>query len=189
MALGTANILTLLRMAAAPILVVAFLVPGTAGEWFCLAVLAYAGISDWLDGYWARSRGTASPLGATLDPAADKMIVATALVMLAGSGMLSVVSVVAAAIILMREFLVSAVRETLGRSGHQVTSSMMAKCKTTVQFGALLILAAGSLAASAHSMLPQVGEWLLWVSAVLAILSGRGYVADFWARLREGAIR
>ncbi len=183
--MGLANWLTLGRMAAVPALLLLFLVPGPEGEALRLAVFAAAGATDWLDGWIARTRGETSRLGAALDPSADKMLVLGALLMLAGTGGIEGAALFAAAAILLREILVSGLREALGRAGAPLETASLAKWKTAAQMSALAILLAGSLADRIHPALPAVGAGLLWAAAALAVWTGFGYLRVAWGALRQ----
>ena len=182
--MGLANWLTLGRIAAVPVLLALFFVPGPEGEGLRLAVFLAAATTDWLDGWVARHRGESSRLGAALDPAADKMLVLGALLMLAGTGGIGGAGLLAAAAILLREVLISGLREALGRDGVPLTTASLAKWKTTAQMASLAILIAGSLAARIHPVLPDVGAALLWVAAALAVWTGGSYAAEAVRRLR-----
>lgn len=183
--MGTANILTILRIAAAPALVAAFLVEGAAGEALRLALFAAAAATDWLDGRIARSRNETSRIGAALDPAADKALVLCALVMLAGTGSLSAFGLAIAAVIVFREALVSGFREALGQSGSGLASARVAKWKTGFQLVALAVLIAGSLAEAIHPQLPALGEALLGFGALLGLHSGTVYAMEIRRRAKE----
>ena len=182
--MGLANWMTLGRIAAVPLLLALFFVPGPEGEGLRLAVFLAASVTDWLDGWIARRRGETSRLGAALDPAADKMLVLGALLMLAGGGTIEGIALLAVASILLREILISGLREALGRQGIPLKTAILAKWKTAAQMTSLAILIAGSLAERIHPALPELGLGLLWVAAALAVWTGGGYAADAWRRLR-----
>lgn len=183
--LGIANTLTLFRIAAVPALVAAFFIEGTLGEAIRLALFAAAAATDWLDGWTARRRGETSRLGAALDSAADKALVLCALIMLAGTGGLSAAGLVAAALVALREVVVSGLREAMGSEGAALTTERTAKWKTAAQLVALAILVSGSLAAGVHPLLPAVGEALLWVAVLLGLASGTVYARKTLQRLLE----
>ena len=174
------NVLTLSRIAAIPVMVVlaAMRQPGT--DVAACAVFSLAGITDYFDGKLARDRGQASDLGRMLDPIADKLLVAAALMMLLGLGRMSAAGLYPAIIIMLREILVSGLREYLAgvRVGLPVTR--LAKWKTGFQMGALGTLLAGSTGAVVlHlSWLPvtAIGEAMLWVAALLTLMTGWDYL-------------
>jgi CDP-diacylglycerol--glycerol-3-phosphate 3-phosphatidyltransferase len=190
------NILTALRLAAAPALVLILaLFPGTAGGWAAFLLFVVAAATDWLDGKLARAWNAQSAFGKMLDPIADKAMTLTALVVIVGlygtEGLRSALALPAAAIIL-RETLVAGLREHLG-GGPTLAVTGAAKWKTAAQLVALSLLL---LAAPLADWSDRYGSWvylwgvgLLWVAAILTLWTGWGY---FWKalaemRAREGA--
>ena len=171
------NAVTGLRIVMVPVLVGSFFVVGASGLWLGFAVFAAAALSDFFDGWLARRLDQHSLLGRILDPIADKLLVAAALVMLATDGRAPVIAVVA---ILLREFLISGLREALaGKVALPVQP--LAKWKTAAQMAAiaLLLLApaiAPWLTEAAGAGLASAGEGLLWLAAVLTWASAIGYV-------------
>ncbi len=174
--LNLPNILTLSRIFTVPFLVALLWWP----DWklgYLLATVLYAlmAITDYFDGYLARSQGTVSKLGIFLDPIADKIMVASVILILCASGDIEGYSVIAALIILLREIAVSGLREFLAGLQVSVPVSQLAKWKTTFQLISLgaLILAGG---------LPQfefiqiVGIWTLWAAAILTLITGWDYL-------------
>ena len=135
------NTLTLLRIALIPVLVVVFYLPFAWSNLASTAVFGLAALTDWFDGYLARKLGQSSPFGAFLDPVADKLIVAVALVMLVQANP-KWWFVIPAAVIVGREIAISALREWMAEIGEraQVAVSVIGKIKTTVQMVALLLL-------------------------------------------------
>jgi cardiolipin synthase len=166
------NVLTLSRIAAIPVLIVLASLRLPAGDLAACVVFALAGITDYLDGRLARSRQQFSDLGRMLDPIADKLLVGAVLIMLAGDGRLGSWGLYPAIVIMCREILVEI------RVGLPVTR--LAKWKTAVQLGALGFLIAGD--STAHLLhigwLPVwlIGTILLWVSAILTIITGWDYL-------------
>ncbi|ABC23021.1 CDP-diacylglycerol--glycerol-3-phosphate 3-phosphatidyltransferase [Rhodospirillum rubrum] len=169
------NILTLLRILIIPLVVVLFYVDGEGYRWANCALFAVAAITDFFDGWLARRSNQVSRLGRFLDPIADKLLVAAVLMLLVGFGRMSPWSYPAAVVILMREILVSGLREFLAeiRVGMPVTK--LAKWKTTVQLIALPVLIVGDT-----PLIPLpitlIGEGLLWVAAVMTIITGYDYL-------------
>ena len=174
------NVLTLSRIAAIPIIAVMTALHTPTGHLIACIVFAAAGITDYLDGRLARDRSQTSDVGRMLDPIADKLLVGAALMLLAGQGRLTSWGLYPAIIILLREILVSGLREYLAglRVGLPVTA--LAKWKTGFQMGALGTLLAGNdTAILIHlSFLPVVfiGEAMLWVAAVLTLVTGWDYL-------------
>jgi cardiolipin synthase len=174
------NILTYGRVLAVPA-VAGCLWPGfTFARWLALALFIAAGVTDFLDGYLARAWSQQSRIGRMLDPIADKLLVGAALMMLVGLGRLSGWGLYPAIVIMLREILVSGLREYLAaiRIGLPVTP--LAKWKTGFQMGALGTLLAGD--STAHwlhlSFIPvtAIGEAMLWVAAALTLWTGWDYL-------------
>ena len=179
------NAVTGLRIVMVPVLVGAFFIDGMIGLWLGFAVFAAAALSDFFDGWLARRLDQHSLLGRILDPIADKLLVAAALVMLATDDRAPVIAVVA---ILGREFLISGLREALAGT-VALPVQPLAKWKTAAQMGAiaLLLLApaiASSLPGAAADGLATAGEGLLWLAVVLTWGSAIGYVRDAVRGLR-----
>jgi CDP-diacylglycerol---glycerol-3-phosphate 3-phosphatidyltransferase len=174
--LSLANILTLSRILAVPILV-ALLWP--VGGWFDFA-LAFAlyclmGITDYFDGYVARATGTVSRLGIFLDPIADKIMVASVIVMLMFIKTIDGLHIIAGLIILLREIFVSGLREFLAGLQISVPVSQLAKWKTTFQMIALGALILGG-ATPQWPWVHEVGIWSLWAAALLTLVTGWDYL-------------
>jgi CDP-diacylglycerol--glycerol-3-phosphate 3-phosphatidyltransferase/cardiolipin synthase len=139
--LNLPNILTLIRVATIPVLVVVFYLPFKWSDLLASALFLAAGLTDWLDGYLARKLGQTSPFGAFLDPVADKLIVAVALVMLVQAHA-TIWMVVPAMVIVSREITVSALREWMAELGQRskVAVSSLGKVKTVTQMVAITLL-------------------------------------------------
>ncbi|MBT3169824.1 MAG: CDP-diacylglycerol--glycerol-3-phosphate 3-phosphatidyltransferase [Rhodospirillaceae bacterium] len=174
------NILTMGRIALVPPFIGLFYLPGDGGAWAAFALFALAAVTDYFDGWLARRLNQTSEFGRILDPIADKLIVAAALVMLAVQHGAPVIPVVA---ILCRELLISGLREGLaGRLSLPV--SRLGKWKTASQMVAIALLLIAPPLASLGALLGQAGEALLWLAAVLSWLSAGLYVraiARQWA--------
>jgi cardiolipin synthase (CMP-forming) len=172
------NLLTLSRILAVPLLVALMWGPGT-WQWFAAFVLfLIAGLTDYLDGYLARAQGTVSKIGVFLDPIADKIMVAAVIVMLVHSGLVHGFAVIAALIILLREIIVSGLREYLATLQISLPVSALAKWKTAFQ---MIALGALVLAGSSPILMPwlpayEVGILCLWVAAGLTLITGYDYL-------------
>ncbi|MBX3553214.1 MAG: CDP-diacylglycerol--glycerol-3-phosphate 3-phosphatidyltransferase [Pseudolabrys sp.] len=145
-------------------------------RWVALFIFIAAGVTDFLDGYYARMWGQQSALGRMLDPIADKLLVASCLLMLAADGTIKGWSLWAAIIILCREILVSGLREYLAAIRVSVPVSRLAKWKTTIQLVAIGFLIAGE---AGEVILPPtilIGIILLWISALFTIYTGWDYL-------------
>jgi cardiolipin synthase (CMP-forming) len=176
-AFNLANLLTYGRLVAVPAVVGLLYWPEDHwSRWAALIVFAVAAITDYLDGYVARTYGQQSALGRMLDPIADKLLVAACLLMLVAVGTIHGWSLWAAIVILCREILVSGLREFLAELKVSVPVSRVAKWKTTFQLLSLGFLIAGP---AGDTVLPgntQIGLILLWVSALLTIYTGWDYL-------------
>ncbi len=178
------NALTLMRIALIPVLGLVFLLPVPWANWIAVAVFSVASITDWLDGYLARRLGQTSAFGAFLDPVADKLIVAVALVALLTYHPAPYFAV-PVAIIIGREIAVSALREWMAELGMRasVAVSMVGKIKTTAQMAAIIILLYGSDLGPLP--LQDIGVVLLYVAAVLTLYSAILYLRAAWQVLRR----
>ena len=182
------NLLTLSRIAAIPLLVAAVAVGEPWADLLACIIFSAAAITDFFDGRIARGRRQTSDLGRMLDPIADKLLVGASLMLLAGEGRLSAWGLYPAIVILLREILVSGLREYLAglRVGLPVTE--LAKWKTGVQMGALGTLLAGDTTGGLLRLhfLPvsMIGEAMLWVAAGLTLWTGWDYLI---AGLRHAA--
>lgn len=137
-----ANQLTLLRILLIPLFVVVFYLPFSWAYIACSLIFSLAAITDWADGYVARKYNQSTPFGAFLDPVADKLMVAIALLLLVTLHHDSAWFVVAAAIIVGREIIISALREWMAELGQRasVAVSFIGKIKTTLQMIAIIVL-------------------------------------------------
>ena len=182
--LNLPNILTLLRIAAIPLFVVIFYLPYPWSNEATAALFALAALTDWLDGFLARRLNQQSAFGAFLDPVADKLMVSVALVLLVGQHP-GPWYAIPAIIIIGREIAISALREWMAEigAGMKVSVKMIGKVKTTAQMTALLLL----LYREPFSGLPvqAIGEWLLYLAALLTLWSMFVYLRAAWPSLSE----
>lgn len=185
------NLLTYLRIAIIPVMVGFMFWPDEDSmRWWALGLYAVAGVTDFFDGYLARIYNEQSSLGRMLDPIADKLLIAASLLMLASNGSIRSWSLWAAIVILSREILVSGLREFLAEVKVSVPVSRLAKWKTTAQILAVGFLIAGH---AGDTLLPQgwthqIGILLLWVAAILTIITGYDYMkASVRHLIEEGA--
>ena len=174
------NILTIGRIIIVPIFVLTFFIPGLFGDLIPFFLFALASFTDYLDGLLARMFKEESNLGELLDPIADKILVAAALILLVMNGTIKNYEVIAAIIILTREILISGLREFLakGRVTMQVTS--LSKLKTFIQMISIAILLTGE---SGNKIInfqdynaQTIGIILLWLSAFLTLYTGYDYL-------------
>ncbi len=179
------NLLTLSRIVVIPLVVGLFYVEGEAARWTACALFVAAAITDWFDGYLARSWNQVSKFGRFLDPIADKLLVASVLFMLAAFDRLSTVSFLPALIIVLREILVSGLREFLAEVRVGMPVSRLAKWKTGIQMTAIPVLLVGDAATFMPTRL--VGEVGLWVAAILTIITGWDYLRSGMRHMGESA--
>lgn len=178
------NILTLLRVLLIPLFVLLFYLPTQWNYLAASAVFSVASITDWLDGYLARRWQQTTAFGAFLDPVADKLIVAVALVLLVAEHA-NLWLTLPAAIIIGREIVVSALREWMAELGAraQVAVSQLGKWKTAAQMAALIILLANP---PVFSFWVGLGYALLIIAAALTLWSMIRYLAAAMPHLMAG---
>tara|TARA_Y100000768_G_C23683962_1_gene543633 strand:- start:63 stop:647 length:585 start_codon:yes stop_codon:yes gene_type:complete len=174
------NILTIGRILIVPFFVVAFYLPGSYGDLTALILFIIASFTDFLDGMLARLLGEESKLGELLDPIADKIIVATALILLVMDGTIRHYEVIAAIIILTREILISGLREFLAKGKIKLPVSNLAKLKTVLQMVSIALLLSGETGNKIINFQDYnaqiIGIILLWVSAALTLFTGYDYM-------------
>jgi CDP-diacylglycerol--glycerol-3-phosphate 3-phosphatidyltransferase len=199
------NILTVLRLLAAPGVAVMFLYfQRPWADWFALALFCSAAITDFFDGYLARLWKQESKFGAMLDPIADKAMVVIALVILTGYSGMNPWMILPVTVILFREVFVSGLREFLGAKAGLLKVTSLAKWKTTAQMIAIAVLFLGTGLAfledgrppragegevravlTAASMASWTGLLLLWVAAGLTAVTGWDYFSKSRPHLRD----
>lgn len=167
------NLLTLSRIVSIPVLAGVFLfVPPPLGPWLAFALYVVACATDFLDGYIARSRQLQSSLGRLLDPIADKLFVAAVIFLLVAAQEVTGLSILAAAIILCREIVVSGLREFLAALNVGLPVSRLSKWKTGIQMAAMGILLIGGAGPAGTQALGIAG---LWLAAALTVVTGWNY--------------
>ena len=174
------NILTIGRIIIVPFFVLAFYLPGFYGDLTAFTLFVIASFTDFLDGMLARMMGEESKLGELLDPIADKIIVATALILLVMSGTIRHYEVIAAIIILTREILISGLREFLAKGQIKLPVTNLAKLKTFLQMVAIALLLTGETGNKILNFqdynAQTIGIILLWLSAFLTLYTGYEYL-------------
>ena len=182
------NILTLLRIILIPFFVVVYYLPVEEARVWAAILFAFAAVTDWLDGYLARKLDQSSPFGAFLDPVADKLMVAAALVVLVDTYSRElqtwpVLTAIPAIVIIGREIVISALREWMAEIGKrtQVAVSMVGKVKTALQMFAILIL----LALEPGSPSAWAGIAALYAATLLTLWSMFVYLRAAWPHLSE----
>lgn len=174
------NLLTYGRILAVPLIVLCFFIEGRLhgsdfARWSALALFVVASLTDWLDGYLARLWDQSSNIGRMLDPIADKLLVASVLLLMAADGTIAGWTIWAAIIILCREILVSGLREYLAALKVSVPVTRIAKWKTTIQMVALAFLLAGPAGDKVVPYTTEMGLTLLWLAALITIYTGYDY--------------
>src|SRR3954452_11030964 len=174
--LNVPNVLTLLRILLVPVLVVALLEATPNGSAVAAIVFALAAITDGLDGYIARAQRSITNFGKVMDPIADKLLIAAALITLVS---LDRVAAWIAMVIIAREFAVSGLRVAAGQQGVVIPASPLGKLKTLFQVGAIFAV----IATADH------GAWwaqvLLYLAVVVTVVSGADYFLNFRRRIEE----
>ena len=181
MKLKIPNILTIGRIIIVPIFVLTFFIPGFFGDLIPFFLFVLASFTDFLDGLLARLFKEESKLGELLDPIADKILVAAALVLLIMNGIIKNLEVIAAIIILTREILISGLREFLAkRKELNLPVSSLSKFKTFIQMFSIAILLTGQTGNKIVSFqdynAQTIGIILLWIAAFLTLYTGYDYL-------------
>lgn len=212
------NILTMLRLIAAPGLVIMFLYfTRPWADWFALILFVTAALTDWIDGYLARAWKQETKLGAMLDPIADKAMVVIALLVITGYAGMDPWILLPATIIMFREVFVSGLREFLGDTAGTLAVTKLAKWKTTAQMIAIAVLFATGifqhmwiertvgmdrtiladilqggddpvhirLISDAYWWTWRIGVGLLWIAAILTLITGFDYLKKSLPHLKE----
>lgn len=182
--MNLANKLTLMRVALIPVIVLVFFLPFAWSYPVAAFLFALAGVTDWLDGYVARRYDQATALGAFLDPVADKLMVASALVLLVHAHA-NIWLTVPAMIIIGREIVISALREWMAEIGARgsVAVSYIGKVKTAAQMAAITVLLAFPV--DDRYWLIDAGYILLYIASGLTLYSMIVYIKAAWPSLRE----
>jgi CDP-diacylglycerol--glycerol-3-phosphate 3-phosphatidyltransferase len=178
-ALNVPNVLTVLRILLVPVLVVALLGNTPNGDVLAAVVFALASLTDFVDGYLARSRGSVTTFGKLMDPVADKLLIVAALVSLVS---LNRLAAWVAMVIIAREFAVTALRMGATQTGVVVASSMSGKLKTCVQIAAILAV----IAVHGH---PLWVDLLVYAAVLITVMSGLDFFFGLRRRMREAQTR
>jgi len=182
MLLSLPNLLTLLRIALIPIVIIAFFHNSSFNRWLAAIVFFVACLTDFFDGYLARLWSQTSRIGQFLDPIADKLLVVSTLFLLASFGHIQGITLIPAVVIIWREILVLGLREFTSRYKVNLGVTHIAKWKTSIQMLALGILLLGDVTPFGHT-LPFLGSLFLWIAALLATLTGIGYGRQAWGNI------
>ncbi len=173
------NLLTVARILAVPVIVVALLGETEHGDTLAAAVFALAALTDGLDGYIARSRGSVTTFGKLMDPLADKLLIVAALVSLVSLGRLAAW---VAMVIIAREVAVTVLRSVAAERGVIIAASWLGKAKTTLQVAAVFALIAFEPA-------PLAVDLLVYAAVAMTVISGADYFLGLRKRLDEARHR
>ena len=165
------NMLTISRIVVIPVIFLAIYIHTITWSLLTAVLFIIAAITDYFDGYLARSRNETSALGRLLDPIADKLLVVSALLIIVANGMVNKISYIPVVLILCREVLVSGLREFLAEVKVGMPVTRLAKWKTAFQMTALSLILLGR----ASNVFAVSGEVLLWVAGVLTFITGYQY--------------
>ena len=176
------NTLTLFRIAAVPLIVILLLYPNRWATFFAALLFSAAAITDYLDGYLARTRGLESNLGKVMDPVADKLLVSSAFIMLSSLGWIPAWIV---CIIIGRELAITGLRNIIAGKGEDVSASWLGKYKTGFQIAAVipLIFHYPYFGVDLHA----IGTFFLYGALIFTIWSGVDYFVKSWKLLEVDA--
>lgn len=183
------NILTFLRIVSIPLIVGILALKTGLGDFIAFILYIASCITDYLDGALARRWSQFSELGRMMDPIADKLLIGALLLVFAGFGYLTLYALYAAIIIMLREIMISGLREYMALYQEKVPSTLLAKWKTSVQMFALGFLVLGDRGCAflgigmIHAY--DLGSILLWFSALLTVLSAWGYLRAGWIHINR----
>jgi cardiolipin synthase (CMP-forming) len=173
------NILTVTRVAIIPVLLFVMWLDTPMTYWISAGLFGFASLTDYFDGVLARHYQAHSSFGRVLDPIADKLLVASTLMMLV---YFDRAPIIPALLILCREITVSGLREYLSEFKVSMPVTNLAKVKTAIQFVAILVLILGT-EATQLTLVRVIGDVLLWVAAMLTIFTGYSYLKEGFSRL------
>lgn len=168
------NILTFFRIAIIPVLLCTLYFETSTAYWVAAALFGVASITDYFDGKLARIYNAHSSLGKVLDPIADKLLVASTLMLLVHFGRAPIIPAI---LILCREILVSGLREHLSEFQISIPVSRLGKIKTAIQFCAILLLILGSEATGLR-FVAILGDVAIWIAAALTVFTGYSYCKE-----------
>jgi cardiolipin synthase len=170
------NLLTLYRIAIIPVLLVFLYIDTGWARWLALVLYTSACVTDFFDGYLARNRGQVSSLGRFLDPIADKLLVASVILLLVAVDGVAGLTILPALVILCRELMVSGLREYLAEIQVPLPVSQLSKWKTVIQMVALGFLIVRDAGPDFLPVL-AIGQVGIWLAAVLTLVTGYDYLS------------
>lgn len=166
------NKLTLIRICLVPLFIACFYIEAAWAIFAAAVIFVVAFLTDIADGYLARSRNLVTNFGKLMDPIADKLLTASALIMLTAKGMLNPI---AAIIIIAREFLISGFRLVSAGSGVVIAANWLGKIKTLTQATALVMIMLHDLVLKVFGF--GLDTWMLWISVFFTVISAWDYIA------------
>ena len=175
--LNIPNILTMSRIVLLPGFMGGFYVESQLGLIISFVIFIICCITDYLDGYIARTYKQTTKIGKMLDPLADKILILISILYIVGFGMVSKSTLIPAAITLCRELIITGLRESVTTSGKNFNTSYISKCKTASQMIAISVIFISYILKINSCII--IGEVLLWLSSLLAIISGLKYFTKF----------
>src|SRR6056300_19108 len=181
------NIITFIRIFLIPIILYLLFSENPNIVLIAGILFIISSVSDFFDGYLARTLNQSSKLGTLLDPIADKLLIASVIVVLVDTGVISNIHVVPAIIILLREIAISGLREFLAKLNTDMPVSKLAKYKTTFQMVSLSILII-SLGFELNDLLWNIGLITLWIAAIITLLSGYNYMVKGLKHIRKSQL-
>ena len=176
--MNLSNILTLIRIIIIPIIVLCIYLKNPFFGWTAFILFCVASITDYFDGYLARIRNEVTNFGTFLDPIADKLLVASVILILTSKGVIADWETIPALIILLREITVSGLREYLAGIKVSVPVSRIAKLKTLLQLSALALLILSESITNIVSII-YLGKLFLWIAGLLTLYTAYDYVKAF----------
>ena len=177
------NILTIFRIVVLPPLIALFFFDGAWAAWLALIIYTMGCITDFLDGWLARKWNVISNFGRFADPISDKMFVNTILFLLVAFDRLDGIWILPAILILLREILISGLREFLGPKNITVPVTKLAKWNTAIQMFALGFLVVGTHGISVYPYVVETGQIGIVVAAILTLITGWDYLKIGWKHI------
>ena len=171
------NILTLSRILLLPIFILGFYLKTKVGLLVSLFVFILCCITDYLDGYVARAYNQTTELGKILDPMADKILVFVSILCILEFDMVSKWALIPSSINVCRDLIITSLRNTISTSGKNFKTSYIAKCKTATQMISISLILLFNIVSIKEGVI--FGEILLWISAIIAVISGIKYFTNF----------
>ncbi len=175
--LNVPNILTFSRILMLPIFIFGFYLKTRLGLLLSLSIFTLCCITDYLDGYIARAYNQTTELGKILDPMADKILVFISIICIIGFDMVSKWAIIPSSITICRDLIITSLRNTISTSGKSFKTSYIAKCKTATQMISISIILFFNIISVSKGII--LGEVLLWISSIIAIISGIKYLTVF----------